>query len=224
LFKFMDSRYRDIGSTHRDRKFNIEFTSGLPAGTAKAIAEQTTEGIMMITPVPTLSGKPKLITSFVDKSSTIDVKKIQPGRVYLIKPMPFNKETGVRKVDVLRTYVEGIRTAIQGFKMGLIKPGDRAYSVNPDKSNGIKESAVMDMPFMKIQDKRKIVGAPMLTFDLDMMYSLMKTLSGYQKVTMKFKDSSSGVYFKAEGNDYLPNIEAIVGPTIQYVKGRVWLP
>lgn len=223
FFQFIEKRHRDIGSTHRDRKINIQFTAGLPAGTAVAIAERTSEGIEMVTKVPTPGGV-KLVSSFIDKNSRVAGNKIQPGRVYLIQPVSFDKQTGVRTVNVLRTYKEGIRTALQGFKNGLIRPGERGYDVNPDPTNGIKEIMVMDMPFMKTQDKRMIAGAPMLTFDLDMIYSLMKTLSGYPVVKMKFKDSSSGVYFVAEGNDYLPNIEAIVGPTIQYVRGRVWLP
>lgn len=225
ICKFIESRKkRELGDTFRDRKFNIQFTAGLPAGTAKATAEVTTNGIMMVTPVPVPGGGVKFINSFVDKASVVSEKKIQPGRVYLIKPASYDKKTGTRTANVLRMYVEGIRVGMQAFKMGLIKPGDKGYDVNPDPSNGLTTKTVMDMPFMKAQDKRKIMGAPMLTIDLDMMFSLMQTLSGYHSVTMKFKDSSSGIYFKAEGNSVLPTIEAIVGPTIQYVRGRVWLP
>lgn len=221
LYKFMESKKSRDGLINK--KFNMQFTAGLPAGTALGVAERTPEGICMVTKVPTRGGH-KMMTSYVDKTSVVSINKIQPGRVYLIKPASIHPETGRRSVNVLRTYKKGVRTAIQHFQMGLIRPGDPGYDVNPNPTNGIQEDYVMDMPFMKTQNPKMIAGAQMLTFDADMIYSLMKTLSGYPVVTMKFKDPSSGVYFVAEGNEYLPNIEAIVGPTIQYVRGRVWLP
>lgn len=223
--QFLKTRLRTVGGNWKDKKVNLEFTAGLPQGTALAMADVRDRQVIMTTKVPSQSGVPKLIESLVDeKNSRVPETQIQPGRVYLIRPVSFDKQTGKRTVNVLRTYKEGIRTAIQHFNMGLIRPGDKAYDVNPDKTNGITEKTVMDMPFFPNQNLKMIQRAPMLVFDADMIAGLMLTLSGYPVVTMKFKDASSGVYFRAEGNEYLPTIEAAVGPTIQWVRGRVCLP
>lgn len=224
--RFLASRIKRMsGGNWRDCKINLEFTAGLPQGTALAMAEKRDNKIIMVTKVPSKAGGPKLIYSFVDeKNSRVHELQVQPGRVYLIRPISFDKQTGKRTVNVLRQYKEGIRMAIQKFKMGVIRPGDKAYDVNPDKTNGISEETVMDMPFFPNQNIKFIQRSPMLVFDADMIAALMLTLSGYPEVRMKFKDASSGVYFVAKGNEYMPTIEAAVGPTIQWVRGRVCLP
>lgn len=225
ITKFLASRAKRLGGSWRDRKINFEFTAGLPQGTALAMAEKKGDTIVMVTKVPSKLGAPKLIESFVDeKNSRVGEIQVQPGRVYLIRPISFDKQTGKRTVNVLRQYKEGVRIAIQTFKMGLIKPGDKAYDVNPDKTNGITEETIIDMPFFQNQNIKTIQRSPMLVFDADMIAALMLTLSGYPEVKMKFKDASSGVYFVAQGNEYMPTIEAAVGPTIQWVRGRVCLP
>lgn len=225
ISKFLKTRLRTVGGHWKEKKVNFEFTAGLPQGTALAMAHKKDGKIVMVTKVPTKSGTPKLIESFVDeKNSRVNEPTVQEGRVYLIRPVSFDKQTGIRKVNVLRQYKEGVRCAIQHFKMGLIRPGDKAYDVNPDKTNGISEQTVIDMPFFQGQNLKMIEKAPMLVFDADMIAGLMQTFSGYPSVTMKFKDASSGVYFVAEGNEYQPKIEAVVGPTIQWVRGRVCLP
>lgn len=219
IFNFMTSRYRDIGGNHQNTKINLHFTAGQPAGTAVGEAvRRPDDTVAMMFKV-----KGNVILSSIAQDSNVPARRIQPGRVYLTEPLPINKQTGERTVNVLRTYKEGMRIALQSFSMGLIKPGDRAYDVNPG-SPGITERTVVDMPFMPNQPINRIKGAPMLTFDLDMFYVLMKTLSGYPSVTMQFRDSSSGVYFSAEGHEYTPHMEAIMGPTVQYVRGKIWLP
>lgn len=224
IYRIFEKRKR-IVKDMRDRKLNIQFTAGLPTGTmiAQATLNHDKHTVMVVN-VPTKTGR-RTIEGFVDRDqSTLKANQIIPGRYYLVKPAHFNKETGLRTMDVLRTYKQGVRMAIQHFNMGLIRPGDPGYGVNPNPNNGIPNEAVVDMPFMDGQPIKMIKGAPMLSFDLDMFYNLMRTLRGYESVTMKFKDSTSGVYFFAEGDQYLPDIEAILGPTIQYVRGRVWLP
>lgn len=226
LTKFFKARLMKFGAQGwRDKKVNFEFTAGLPQGTALAMAEKRDNKAIMVTKVPTQSGTPKLIYSFVDeKNSRVPEIQIQPGRVYLIRPVSFDKKTGKRTVNVLRQYKEGVQCAIQHFNMGLIKPGDKAYDVNPDKTNGIPEESVIYMPFMPQQNIKMIQRSQMLVFDADMIAALMLTMSAYPEVKMKFKDASSGVYFVAQGDEYHPTIEAAVGPTVQWVRGRVCLP
>ena len=106
----------------------------------------------------------------------------------------------------------------------LVRSGEVKQPVFPNNNYGVKKETIVDMPFMEHQDKKKVKNSPMMTFDLDMFYALMKTLSGYPAVTMHYKDSSTGVYFRAEGDEYLPTVEAVMGPTIQHIRGKVWLP
>lgn len=219
LYQFMESRYRDYGKMYRDRKINFMFTEGLPKGTMLAMAEVDNGEFKMI-----YERGNKIIKFQVDKKSNLQPRNIVPGKVYLIKKGSIDPETGVKYVNVVRPYKTGVRCAIQHINMGLIKPGEKAYEVTPDATNGIIERTVMDMRFLPHQNPKLVQGAPMLVFDLDIVYSLMKALSGYPSVKMKFRDASSGVYLFAEGDEYRPVVEAIIGPTIQYVKGKVCLP
>jgi hypothetical protein len=203
-------------------KINFHFTEGVPKGKVIGIADRGPHGTYMHTTVRTLSG-PKHLSFKIDRNSSIPEHRLQLGMAYLFEPVIPQREEG-KTVNVVQPYFRGIHMAVQHFNMGLIRPGDRAYSVTPDPTNGITTKSVKLMKFLSSQNGTMIQDAPMLTFDLDMIASLMETLHAYPLVKMKFRDSTSGVYFVAEGNDYMPTIEAIVGPTIQYVRGRIWLP
>ncbi|MGG4438264.1 hypothetical protein AAXE64_27315 [Priestia megaterium] len=226
IMKFIDSRERDLKGGHKDKKINFGFTAGLPQGTAVGVAERDQEGrtvikIRLDTPMKGL----RYYYCYVANNSQTSEKKVQLGRVYLVKPVFFDKKNNVRYVNVMQQYYRGIRMAIQHLNNGIITPNDPGYILTPNHEYGVKERTIATMAFTSTQNMKMIMNAPMLTFDLDMFYSLMKTLSGYPIVTMKFKDSSTGVYFTAEGrNEYQPHAEAIIGPTILHVRGRTYLP
>ena len=88
---------------------------------------------------------------------------------------------------------------------------------------GVKKTAVSRMDFDKDQDMRRVSGSPMLTIDLDNFAALMEVFKAYEKVEMQFKDSNTGIYFRAQGHTHLPYMEAILSPTIQYVNGKTCL-
>lgn len=224
VFAFMQKALRSSKDDLRDRKVNMQFTAGVPQGYLIATAERLDDGEMvMVTQVPTLTG-PQAVTMFIHQNSKIHSTKLHPSVYYMIKPVGVDQKAGRRYVDVLRPYHEGVRIAMQHFKMGIIKPGDSGYDVNPDKNNGLTPKHITDLPYLEGQKRSRIQGAPMMTVDLDMFYSLMNALKGYPVVVMQFKNSTSGIYFRAEGDEYRPNFEAIMGPTIQHVRGRIWLP
>lgn len=226
--QFFKSAEKHVGENKSDRKVNLDFTASgsLPKGTALGKATKDNNGnVCFVTKMRNKQGAVKQIVSYVkDGYTQVPIAKIRAGLPYIIKPIHYNKQTGERFVSVLRPYKSGIRTAIQHFKMGLIRPGDPGYSVTPNRSNGIIPEAVMDTNFLPSQDQRLLRGAPMLSFDYDMFDALMHTLSGYRVVKMKWRNANTGVYFWAEGNEHMPNIEAVMGPTIQSVRGRVWTP
>lgn len=223
LHEHMESRARDYGNNTAHKKFNLFFTSGLPVGKFVGTGAFVDNRPVIVAKTRTKSG-PKEFVCLIDKSSVIQEKYIQRDRVYLFEPVSLDKKTGQRTVNVIVAYKTGVRVAIQSFQNGLKKPNTFTYSVNPSGNNGVTERMVKAIPFMPSQNETMINGAPMLTFDLDMFKALMETLSPYPMVTLRFKDASSGCYFYAEGNEYYPQMEAIMGPTVQFVNGRVCLP
>jgi hypothetical protein len=224
IHRFANDHYTGFRHTaaYQDKKINFHFTAGFPAGHLQGMAERDVNGDIIMVSQFEFKGKTYNIKSYVDKDSLIPLQKIQLGRVYLIKPKEENKQTGDRTCNVLQTYKSGIRLAIQHFDRGLFRPGSGSYDVTKSDTNNVKFT--MDHPFMPDYDDKWIAGAPMISFDLDMFASLMNTLKGYPRVSMQFRDSSSGAYFHAKGHNELPDIEAIVGQTILYVRGRIWTP
>lgn len=219
VFSFMDKQVKQAKENLRDKKVNLQFTAGVPRGYLIATADVHEGETVMKTRVGNLT-----IILNVHPNSKLHVTKLHPKVHYMIKPVPGDQKTKRKYCDVVRPYYEGIRVAMQHFKMGIIKPGDPGYDVNPDKTNGLMPSNIKDFSFISGQKVSRVQGAPMMTVDLDMFYSLMNALKGYPVVVMQFKSSTDGIYFRAEGNEYMPNIEAIMGPTIQHVRGRIWLP
>lgn len=224
LHSFMDNLIQRHKVGLRDRKVNLQFTTGITSGHLLAIAERMPDGeLALITTVPTLNG-PKTIKLFIHEKSKIHVTQLQPKVTYIVKPIGFDEKTNRRYASVVRPHMEGIRMAVQGFRMGIIKPGDPGYDVNPDNNNGLLSRDIKDFKYISGQKREKIQGAPMVTIDFDMFSRLMHTFSGYPYVVMHFKNSTDGLYFHAPGNEYMPELEGILGGTIQHVRGRIWLP
>lgn len=221
IFKFLERTKKE---SFQDKKVNMQFTSGVPHGLMVATVSHMPDGEVGMATNINVRGKLATFIFSIHESSKIHPSQLDPRVHYLVKPVAIDQRTGRRYVDIVGHYHTGIRMAVQHFNMGILKPASPAYDVNPDKTNGIFAKNIMDFNYIPGQRVDNIKGAPMMTLDLDVLYSLMKVFHAYPIVVMKFKNSTSGVYFSAEGNDRLPHIEAIVGPTIQHVRGKVWLP
>ena len=225
VFKFLEYLQKTHKEKTRDKKVNIMCTTDvIPKGHFVAVPERMPDGEVVVMTKIVANGKPRLIPLYIHENSKIHVTKLNPGVVYIVKPVSVDKHTGKRFVDVLRPQHEGVRIAAQHFKMGIIKPGDPAYSVDPDSNNGLLARGIKNFSYLAGQNRSKIQGAPMMTIDLDIFYNLMKMFSAYPVVAMRFKDYTAGIYMAARGNEYLPHIEALVAPTVQHVRGRIWLP
>lgn len=222
-YKVMNDYVKAHGETLENLKVNINFTTIAPKRTliGKAVMDPATRrGCIRIL------GPDKQYRNFkIHANSMLPAGKLLEGALYYVKPAPPEAKGERNTVNVQGMHVPGTRVAVQGFKQGLIKPGDAGYSVTPNLRNGVNEKYILDFPFHPKQNIKKLVGAPMLTFDMDMFYELMKIFKGYPEVVMKFKDAESPVYFSARGDEeFRPHLEAIMGPTLQHVKGRIWLP
>ena len=204
-------------------KINIQFTAGVPKGYLIGEAKRINGELIMETEIPIKNRGNKKFQFGISEKSKLKMNQITDGVLYMMR-QGGKDNRGRAFVDVARPYSEGIRFAVQSFKMGIIKPGDPGYDVNPDPTNGIMAKNVIDFPFMYGQDRSKIAKAPMMTFDYDVFYSLMHSLKGYDYIIMKFKNYSTPVYIYAPGSEYMPEVEAVLSPTIQHVKGRIWLP
>ncbi|MED4068704.1 hypothetical protein [Priestia megaterium] len=225
VYKFLDYLQKTHKEQTRDRKVNIMCTTDvIPQNHLIAVPERLPDGELVVMTKVVVKGQAKLIPLYIHENSKIHVTKLTPGMVYVVKPVSVDKQTGKRYADVLRPQHEGVRIAAQHFNMGIIKPGDPAYSVDPDSTNGLLARGVKNFSYLAGQKKGKVQGAPMMTIDLDIFYNLMKVFSAYSVVVMRFKNSTAGIYMAAKGNDYLPHIEALVAPTVQHVRGRIWLP
>ena len=224
LLKFIEKSYRSYGTEYENKKLNMQFTAG-DTGTNQYIgrARLDENGYLIIRHEKVYNGQLVRVDFQVSNKSRIHVTRIIPGFDYVVAPAGISKE-GVRFVDVLRPYSSGVQVAIQNFKMGIIKPGDPGYEVTANKNNGISPKHQFEMPFLPGQKKSKIRKAPMMVFDLDVMHAVFSMLGAYDVVEMKFKNSDYAVYMIAEGNEYLPTIEVLLGATIERVRGRIWLP
>lgn len=222
IHQFVNDHFIGFRNTpaYEDRKINFFFTASLPVGHMQAKAERDTNGDFIMISEFKYNGKKYRVKYYVHPDSIIPLQKIQQDRIYLIAPKP--DQDGVKTCNVIQTYKTGIRIAVQHFERGLFRPGHGDYEVTKSATNNVK--CVMDHPFMPDYNDKWIENAPKLVFDLDLMASIMNTLKGYPRVTMKFRDSSSGVYFKAEAHNENPEIEIVLGQTIQYVRGRIWTP
>ncbi|PGQ88223.1 hypothetical protein [Priestia megaterium] len=225
IYKFLDGLQKNHKETTKDRKVNMMFTTDIvPKGHLLARPEVMPDGELAVMTTVVIKGKAHMVPLFVHESSKIHVTKLTPGMEYIVRPVSIDKQTGKRYADVLRPHYEGIRIAAQHFKMGIIKPGDAAYDVNVDPTNGLKARGIKNFAYHAAQKRSKIQGAPMMTIDLDVFYNLMKMFSAYPVVVMKFKNSTTGIHMEVRGNEYFPDIQAIVSPTVQHVRGRIWLP
>ena len=224
VHEFMNGLIEKHGVSIRDRKVNMQFTNGVPQGYLVAKAERQVDREMaVVLNIPTKNGVVK-VTLYIHESSKIHVTDLEENVRYLVSPVEIDEKTGRRYAKVLRPYSDGIRMAVQSFKMGIIKPGDQGYDVNPDKGNGILARDILDMEYLNGQKKERIEGAPMVIVDFDMFSRMMHVFSGYEYVVMYFNSSTDGIYFYAPGDEYRPEMEAIMGGTIPHVRGRVWLP
>ena len=227
IYNFMNKVIKSEGRNGTlDRKINIQFTANKPP-----------QKTFIAEPIADESGHLQLITyikkkdhivpfpMYVSKDSPIKEGQLKRERQYLIQPSrqvdPNNPN--VRFCDVLRPHVTGIRMAVQHIKNGTKRPGSYGYMVDANEAAGVKKTSVGHMRFAQNQDTRFLENSPMLTIDLDNFHALMEVFKAYDQVEMHFKDSSTGIYFKAEGNMYTPHMEAILSPTIHYVNGKVCL-
>lgn len=137
---------------------------------------------------------------------------------------------GKRIVRILRPFETGVRFAIQDFRNGLMLDDAAPYSVHEEKNNGITKQGIMNMPFLEYQfdpddpnSQNMFLNAPMLHFDLDSLYRTLKPMEMHSVVEMIFKDSISPVVVRTATKEDI-ELEAVVGPTSPYRRGKVWTP
>ena len=224
IYKHMEKQKRKNLKNFDNKKVNIEFTAGAPRGQFIGKLDWSADGERMMSASLTIGNKVHRRSFHIHENSVIRQELLEENLHYLFTIGVDDKQAGKKYVNVLRPFSRGIRIAIQEFRNGIIKPGEPAYQVNPNVQYGISKDHVFDFTFMEGTDMKTIEHAPMMTVDFDVFYSLMHSLKGYDHVLMKFKNYYTGMYFIAPGDEYMPKYEAIVGPTIQHVRGRIWLP
>lgn len=137
---------------------------------------------------------------------------------------------GKRVVRVLRPFETGVRFAIQDFRNGLMLDDAAPYSVHEERNNGVTKQGIMNMPFLEFQfdendreSQNMFLEAPMLHFDLDSLYRALKPMEMHSVVEMIFKDSISPTIIRTATKEDI-ELEAVIGTTSPYRRGKVWTP
>jgi hypothetical protein len=137
---------------------------------------------------------------------------------------------GKRIVRILRPFETGVRFAIQDFRNGLMLDDAAPYSVHEERNNGITKQGIMNMPFLEYQfdaddpnSPNMFLDAPMLHFDLDSLYRALKPMEMHSVVEMIFKDSISPSIIRTATKEDI-ELEAVIGTTSPYRRGKVWTP
>lgn len=160
------------------------------------------------------------IPLFIDKGSLLDTRFLSVGQWVVVKPIGIVE--GKRIVKVLREHEPGVRMAIQGFKAGLLMPGDPRYSVHEQEDgNSITESDIKTFPFLPDQDLENIKSAPMFTIQLDTFERALKAMARYKRIELLYKNSHTPFVmcpFVREGESV---VEVVGSSMSQYRSGKV---
>lgn len=153
----------------------------------------------------------------VDKSY-INFEKAQIGDWVIFEIVGVVNEQ--RVVKAMRPFKPGVRMAVQYFRSGTVLSGPR-YSIIPyEDGNAITDLHVKDFPFLKGQDLKCANFAPMLTVQLDTLQRVMRALSTFKMVEIKYLDSHTPfLVYGIDDKGY--QVECLVSALSPFKNGKV---
>lgn len=161
------------------------------------------------------------IPLFIDaKNSWYDYNKLRIGEWMEVAPVGIVE--GKKLVKIMRPYEPGIKIAIQGFRGGLLMPGDPRYSVIPGESgNDIRAGEARTLPFIEGQERLNLRSAPLISIQLDTLVRALEPLSEYKRVQLMYKDSHTIALLTPILEEGEAMIDVSFSPMSTYVSGKV---